>query len=340
MGTLIQIREWKGRSMGDQYFGSRPWAQRGQHIGQARGPQEGPLAQGFTLIELLVVIAVIAVLMAILFPVLRKARESARRARCMAQMRQVQLGWQTYADDNNGRIVNGRPQNDSTAPSDSKPWLTNALDLQFPHTAAEGQAMMRTGALAQYIGDPRVYMCPSRYHGMAPTAEAAVWEWLGSYHIVPTMNFFTPPGRWTVWDRIIRANWNVGRTVLFIRKTSELVYPGPASRAVFVDRGLGYAADMPYRNEDATDWLALGTHTVWFTPIHHEAGSCMSFADGHVEYWKWKDPSTLAGGRAHMDYSVLGAIDRPASWMLDYITPDNPDVMRVHTAIWGRSRGK
>lgn len=58
---------------------------------------------GFTLIELLVVIAVIAILAAILFPVLVNAQESGRRAKCLSNLKQIDLAWLAYADDNNGR---------------------------------------------------------------------------------------------------------------------------------------------------------------------------------------------------------------------------------------------
>jgi prepilin-type N-terminal cleavage/methylation domain-containing protein/prepilin-type processing-associated H-X9-DG protein len=55
--------------------------------------------RGFTLIEMLVVIAIIAVLASILFPVFIRARESARRTRCAANLKQLGLAVQMYAAD-------------------------------------------------------------------------------------------------------------------------------------------------------------------------------------------------------------------------------------------------
>src|SRR5438132_5056276 len=54
---------------------------------------------GFTLIELLVVIAIIAILAAILFPVFAQARDKARQASCLSNMKQINLGWQMYMQD-------------------------------------------------------------------------------------------------------------------------------------------------------------------------------------------------------------------------------------------------
>ncbi len=66
-----------------------------------------PRTKGFTLIELLVVIAIIAILAAMLFPVFARAREKARQASCVSNLRQLALANIQYAADYDGYFVLG-----------------------------------------------------------------------------------------------------------------------------------------------------------------------------------------------------------------------------------------
>src|SRR5687768_9475934 len=110
---------------------------------------EAPVPRGFTLVELLVVIGIIALLIGILMPALARSRESARKAACLSNLRQVHMGFLLYAGNNRDQVPLGYragfKQFNSMVYS-----MTTKRRVLFGWLYDEN--LMR---------EPRVYFCPS-----------------------------------------------------------------------------------------------------------------------------------------------------------------------------------
>lgn len=125
--------------------------------------EKSALRSGFTLIELLVVIAIISILAAILFPVFARARENARRASCLSNLKQIGLGIMQYAQDYDERY----PLAWLGAPGGG-PWPLPAGLRHTPYyTDASGVFTNGTritwmDLIYPYTKSIEIFVCPSR----------------------------------------------------------------------------------------------------------------------------------------------------------------------------------
>ncbi|MEI6502656.1 MAG: DUF1559 domain-containing protein [Armatimonadota bacterium] len=116
------------------------------------------MRRGFTLIELLVVIAIIAILASILFPVFAKAREKARQSSCMSNLKQLDMAFQSYAQDYDEQL----------------PFAGAAFTDSFPYgiwikkTPAVSSWDVTAGAIYPYIKNSQIFVCPSRKNTTIP----------------------------------------------------------------------------------------------------------------------------------------------------------------------------
>jgi prepilin-type N-terminal cleavage/methylation domain-containing protein/prepilin-type processing-associated H-X9-DG protein len=127
--------------------------------------------KAFTLIEILVVVAIIALLAAILFPVFARARENARRASCMSNLKQLGLGLMQYIQDYDG-----------TYPSVC--FGDGCTDPGFSKTYNNGRYKWMD-AIYPYVKNEQVYDCPSAplpYRNAANTATLSPYTFRTPYH--------------------------------------------------------------------------------------------------------------------------------------------------------------
>ena len=130
--------------------------------------------RGFTLIELLVVIAIIAILAAMLFPVFARARESARKIQCLANVKNIALAFQMYLTDYDRMPPNEHRQ-------EVIDWFManrcgDAGAIKWRVTQANPYLRIPV-ILDEYVKNRDLWTCPSGNYGVNFAINACVPDW-------------------------------------------------------------------------------------------------------------------------------------------------------------------
>jgi prepilin-type N-terminal cleavage/methylation domain-containing protein/prepilin-type processing-associated H-X9-DG protein len=236
------------------------------------GRQSGFPQRAFTLIELLVVIAIIAILAGLLLPVLARAKAKAQSIACLNNLKQLQLSWMNYAGDSSDRLAHNWPVNTNS-------WVTGWM-AALPRALDNNDIVL--GQLYPYNQTLDLYRCPAV---RTWPAQFAGNPYLRGNYIVRNYSMNCRMGGSDASDAILYGAGDtsglLGGPYPQLKKMGDIIQPGPANALVFVDESINSIDDCLLGVTESQSWLDSPT-------ARHSRGGQFSFADGHVERWRWR----------------------------------------------------
>ncbi|HUB86832.1 MAG TPA: prepilin-type N-terminal cleavage/methylation domain-containing protein [Verrucomicrobiae bacterium] len=228
----------------------------------------GKQFSGFTLLELLVVIAIIAILAALLLPALSGAKARAQTIACLNNLKQLEDCCHLYSVDYNDFLppnqVGGYVTGANTTNALSA--VTN-VDSWCPGIAPEDATPINVeaGLIFPYNKNPAIYHCP---------ADQSTVD--GYSNLLRTRSYTMEIGL---------ACPNVTGSYM---KFTAITQPSPSSLFVLIDEQADAIWDATFGY-----WTPGGPYSDYWLDLpadRHSQGANLSFADGHVEHWRWKAP--------------------------------------------------
>ena len=213
-----------------------------------RQDPDGPYGHhGFTLIEILVVISIIGLLMGLSVPILSRAREYAKRTKCLSNVRQLQVALQLYMDSDDGRVP--------------------------PRDYDEGAVWV--DRLEPYYRDRKLLRCPSDPRG---TDQSYLMNGFIDYFVV---NSFSGN-----WDGFFGAYKTGGFPSLKLSSIPKPAHTITLGEKRADSDGDAYMDIWPpqYGSDHLTE-VAHGKHRIGSK--ERNGGSNYAFADGSVRYLKF-----------------------------------------------------
>ena len=230
----------------------------------------------FTLIELLVVVSIIALLVSILLPTLGRAREQARRAVCLSNLRQLALAELIYAYGNEGDYMRFGPT-----------WKP------YSHHPETLKTLCKLGGIGW---ESEVFSCPTAYGKSWDFGGVAMlWDpWLVLSEDTIMSNFsryagYVPWGQEIVARRSapkVKFVWNTGRSWEGWLMTEKNI-KWPAETPMYTDwqDGIGDGSQPGCCNhKPTTEWHPFGVGDLW-------EGQNNIYFDAHGE-WVFSDECT------------------------------------------------